>query len=89
MSNHPNDGGPAFPSAGILTPDGIAYEGMSLRDHFAAAALQGFLASESGNIERLAELTGYIGSSAARISAQTAYIYADAMLAARDGKEQA
>lgn len=48
-----NDGGAAFPSAGVAVPDGRgdmiqqgAYEGMSLRDYFAAAALQGFMANK-------------------------------------------
>lgn len=40
-----NDGGPAFPSVGLDTPDGIAFEGMSLRDWFAGQALSGLLAS--------------------------------------------
>lgn len=40
-----NDGGPAFPSAGLVTPAGIAFEGMSLRDWFAGQALAGLLAS--------------------------------------------
>ena len=40
MSNQINDGGPAFP-----TPAGIQHnDGMTLRDYFAAAALQGLLA---------------------------------------------
>ena len=37
------DGGPAFPSAGLVTPAGIAFEGMSLRDWFAGMALQGII----------------------------------------------
>ena len=38
--NIQNDGGPAFP-----TPAGIQHnDGMTLRDYFAAAALQGLLA---------------------------------------------
>jgi hypothetical protein len=40
MSNQINDGGPAFP-----TPAGIQHnDGITLRDYFAAAALQGLLA---------------------------------------------
>ena len=83
MSTQPNDGGPAFPSAGILTPDGIAFEGMTLRDYFAAAALQGLLSyhnAERGDFHTNA--TPFVG-------ACFAYTFADAMLAARDGKEGA
>jgi len=40
VSNQINDGGPAFP-----TPAGIQHnDGITLRDYFAAAALQGLLA---------------------------------------------
>ena len=40
MNNQINDGGPAFP-----TPAGIQHnDGITLRDYFAAAALQGLLA---------------------------------------------
>ena len=49
MSNQPiNDGGPAFPHT--TQWDGIApainYHGISMRDYFAAAALNGSLASQ-------------------------------------------
>lgn len=59
----PNDGGPAFP---------VMYEsqGMSLRDYFAAAALQGALADTRCN----GPFEAY---------AKDAYLYADAMLAER------
>lgn len=39
----------AFPSPGVVMTDGRqqgAYEGMTLRDYFAAAALQGLLAAD-------------------------------------------
>jgi len=39
-----NNGGPAFPSSGIICDDGILYEGMTLRDYFAAKAMQGIYA---------------------------------------------
>lgn len=40
MSQSINDGGPAFP-----TPPGVQHnDGMTLRDYFAAAALQGLMA---------------------------------------------
>lgn len=77
-----NDGGPAFPQSkdswtretGALVP-----EGMSLRDYFAAKAMQGMMANtdyqpmgspEHGNVH-------------ARYFADMAYRSADAMLAER------
>jgi len=76
MTTPKDDGGPAFPCAGIITPDGIAFEGMTLRDYFAAAALQGFLAGR--NINAL-DCSFYTCEKAAI----SCYGYADAMLAAR------
>ena len=65
------DGGPAFPIVyqhADGSPDWI--DGMTLRDYFAAAALQGLLAeSEWPSVEG---------------AASAAYQYADAMLAERD-----
>lgn len=64
-------GGPAFP-ASYYTDDGewAKRDGMTLRDYFAAKAMQGLLADHSNNmyIEDLVKL---------------AYEYADAMLKAR------
>ena len=75
--NDTNDGGPAFPRPGvphISSPE----KGMSLRDWFAGMALQGMMANPA------------IGFSlSATQSALTAFSQADAMLAARDGKESA
>jgi|GEM_PF-871646 len=69
--NRSFDGGPAFP----IQENGLAgslpaHEGMSLRDYFAAKALQGLLADT--NFDQSPEGTAPI-----------AYRYADAMLAAR------
>jgi len=47
MSEQIDNGGPAFPSpeaAKIHYGDASLYSGMTLRDYFAAAALQGILA---------------------------------------------
>lgn len=55
-------GGPAFPVG--------SYAGMTLRDYFAAKALQGILAGHSDNTPD--------------VSAEWAYKYADAMLAQRN-----
>ena len=66
MSEPINDGGPAFP-----TPAGIQHnDGMTLRDYFAAAALQGLMASRNF-------LDEYDG--------KYVYEIADAMLKAREG----
>lgn len=64
-----NDGGPAFPSHGSMGE--VVCEGMTLRDYFAAKAMQGYCAVESTQ-----------GHSADDIAA-AAYSIADAMLAAR------
>ena len=84
MSNQINDGGPAFPlgpTAGTMKPmqDGTLIvthygmvPGMTLRDYFAAAALQGILSSTQ---------TGHL-----QIIAKDAYGMADAMIKAREVK---
>ena len=66
--NETKDGGPAFP----LVAQNWHREGMTLRDFFAAKAMQGMLAEDGGgalNNEELAEF---------------AYVIADAMLKARE-----
>ena len=75
MSEPINDGGPAFPMPPVGTGDprdGMAGGscGMTLRDYFAAAALQGLMASRNF-------LDEYDG--------QYVYEIADAMLKAREG----
>ena len=79
-----NDGGPAFPrSAGYSAPDGRpeysngAQKGLSLRDYFAAAALQGLLACPSDATPNETWPT---------FLSELAYQYADAMLEARDNR---
>jgi hypothetical protein len=60
MSNQPiNDGGPAFPTAATATTHGFYQDGqpcmthygsrsgITVRDYFAAAALQGFCANQN------------------------------------------
>lgn len=61
-------GGPAFPQKHDDTP-GIQYFGMTLRDYFAAMAMQGLLASETQDTPHS--------------FASSAYRMADAMLEAR------
>jgi len=59
---------------------GVSRGGMTLRDHFAAVALRAFCASESfPKVGR--------DSSTATAAAEAAYRLADAMMAARDGRE--
>ena len=68
-----NTGGPAFPTEHTDT-SGL-YDGMTLRDYFAAKAMQGLIErgfTEFGNRE-----SAY---------ANLAYVYADAMLKAREQK---
>lgn len=74
---HINDGGPAFPFGQISEVtgqpvNGFYDPGMSLRDYFAARAMQSMIAKygfSSGEIN---------------FAAEQSYIVADAMLAARD-----
>jgi hypothetical protein len=80
-----NDGGQAFP---LYIPQGN-YEapetipGLSIRDYFAAAALQGILAH---GLIKVAECAEKRGISCAEYYAICSYEYADAMLAAREAK---
>lgn len=61
-----NTGGPAFPT------QVASYEGMTLRDYFAAKAMQGVLSDPSWR--------GLV----CRSAAETAYEMADAMMKARE-----
>jgi hypothetical protein len=65
-------GGPAFPCEGVVTNDGILYEGMTLRDYFAAKAMQSAMGTPELNKQSTEEIA--IGS----------YRIADAMLKARE-----
>lgn len=82
MSN--NTGGPAFPqvdlknSYGMLVPDRQA--GMTLRDYFAAKAMQSLISSSIGNLSKAyADDTDAINP----IIAKASYEMADAMLKER------
>jgi hypothetical protein len=83
MSEQPiNDGGPAFPHTTQwdgITP-AINYHGISIRDYFAAAALQGNLAGQSIDVGY------YEGKDIWNKAAKDAYAMADAMLKAREAK---
>jgi hypothetical protein len=74
-----NDGGRAFPR----TSDAYGPEfGMSLRDYFAAKAMQGYLANP-WQAKELDE-TGDSSTEQMRIVADISYAMADAMLVARE-----
>jgi hypothetical protein len=81
QDTQPNNGGPAFPCHTNPLPGKLANapQGMTLRDYFAAAALTGMLA------QPLESECAYVAS----LCAKASYEYADAMLAARDGKGEA
>ena len=70
MSDESKDGGPAFPSE--LHPH---FEGMTLRDYFAAQALCGILADPNCNGPDFSRLEVAV--------ATQSYQFADAMLEAR------
>jgi hypothetical protein len=74
MSNT-NTGGPAFPAFEHHAGYGqmLAVGGMTLRDYFAAKAMQSILAREHGRSTTTLEFVG-----------NHAYQYADAMLKARE-----
>lgn len=76
MSNT-NTGGPAFPMPGMsgLPNDGFIYgqDGMTLRDYFAAKALQAILAHPDSDADK-----------PTMVFADAAYEMADAMLKARE-----
>ena len=79
------NGGPAYPSMNISKASGsntihaITKEGMSLRDAFAIAALQGILAGYWSNPDWTNMRPDTL--------AKAAYQHADAMIAAREGGE--
>ena len=74
-----NTGGPAFPNSFPDTPDDEYYvaNGMTLRDYFAAKAMQGAIAHGLFNADKAS-------SDYAEYVATVAYVYADAMLKARE-----
>ncbi len=75
-------GGPAFPCEGVVTNDGILWEGMDLRDYFAAKAMQAMLASPELMVVVIADQV--LGENAKQRIANLSYQYSDAMLKARE-----
>jgi len=92
MSAPINNGGPAFPTAATATTHGFYQDGqpcmthygsrsgITVRDYFAAKALQGNLAGQSVDVGY------YEGKDAWNKAAKDAYAVADAMLKAREAK---
>lgn len=75
--NNTKHGGPAFPRMSHTNCHGILFleeDGMTLRDYFAAKALQGLIAQSMGTA---------LGSNS-KLAAEYAYATADAMLKARE-----
>lgn len=79
MSN--KTGGPAFPQSGVCTPeinswdsDDFGGRGITMRDYFAAKAMQGWLASYGPND----------GQPSPDTIAAMAYRFADGMIKARE-----
>lgn len=70
-----NDGGPAFP--------GVSSSGMTLRDYFASAALNGIIAGKY-HVDTMHNPTDKV---LLRSVADVAYVLADAMIAARYKKQ--
>lgn len=89
MSSVIDDGGAAFPQPGVYHPDhGVMpvnafYDagGMSLRDAFAIAALQGWAAGRNNGDE-----FNVVSQSGPDFVATSCYAYADAMIKAREVK---
>ena len=77
MNNQINDGGPAFARDSHMDKQIGLYvqqQGMSLRDYFAAAALQGLLAKPNLDFKNI------------KVAAFASYDIADAMIKAREVK---
>ena len=75
------DGGPAFPRTAAPNTQQISKDGMSLRDYFAAKAMQGMCANPDLNV---ATAKAGLNPSDVRLSyAKSAYKQADEMLKER------
>lgn len=85
MSGQRDDGGPAFPLHD--SGDTATRPGMSLRDYFAAAALQGWLSGPcQGDVLDDYEDDSTAFSDHCAAVARTCYAYADAMMRERERK---
>jgi len=78
---------PAFPLT-LPSVDGDSnyyYHGMTLRDYFAAKAMQGMLTGTLGRFDD-GTLSAYKSGKCNHVIADRAYVIADAMLKEREGK---
>lgn len=82
--NSTNTGGPAFPVPGLHRAD--YNNGMTLRDYFAAKAMQGFVSAKAWHPDFIYpdDFPFCAGERAVDEVAVSAYRYADAMLKARE-----
>ena len=92
-----NTGGPAFPGKqkalmiqsehiGIASEYEIEHNGMTLRDYFAAKAMQGFISAKAWHPDFIypIDFNFDTGKRAADAVSVAAYKYADAMIKARE-----
>ena len=70
---------PAFPLEMVYTQENEKFNGMTLRDYFAAKAMQTYIADKE-----LVDMYCYLEKNVKQEVAVTAYMMADAMLKARD-----
>lgn len=85
MNDKINDGGPAFPYTWVRSDEpATPMQGMTLRDYFAAKAMQALLGSQdmAANTVRAAKDNGREDTEL--FMAEAAYEIADAMLKARE-----
>jgi hypothetical protein len=85
MSAPINYGGAAFSQPTFIHPNGDIFwgeSGMTLRDYFVAQTLTGILSSGDAKLENI-----IIDKSATAVFAQSCYIIADAMIAAREASK--
>ena len=75
MNTKIDDGGPAFPST--ITDDSLHVAGMSLRDYFAAKAMQAF-------VRTLCDKGQMQDREAGDLIATLSYVQADAMIKVRE-----
>lgn len=86
MENKINDGGAAFPEGIAVGVAGDVYggnsSGMSLRDYFAAKAMQGLCTGCSGTLGK--EFSAYAKGACNAVISERSYVLADAMIKARE-----
>lgn len=83
--NEKDNGGPAFPWCGDLNDCPTINLGMSLRDYFAAKAMQAGLCTlqSPGAVDSVVKRANQLGIEVELMFARDSYAMADAMLAAR------